>query len=244
MDAAASTVLDSVRNIGVRNNGFYLGMSVAIAATVIGGFGSFALRGLVDVGRVPYWVHVHGAVFVSWTLLFVMQNAFVHRGSMTLHRRMGWAAVGLAAAMVPLGIVTVSMAVVLDRVPPFFTPPIFLALSALELIAFVTLLTGAIRLRRRTEWHRRLMLCAMIAIIGPALGRILPMPLLGPWGGLAVLGGQLLFVAVGIAHDLASRGRVHPAYGVGAAVIAVEGLAVPVLAATPPFLWLASALAA
>ncbi|AMK22145.1 MULTISPECIES: hypothetical protein [unclassified Sphingobium] len=238
MDAAASTV-----PVSVRNNGFYLGMSVAIAATVIGGFGSFALRGFVDVGRVPYWVHVHGAVFVSWTLLFVMQNAFAHRGSMALHRRMGWVAVGLATAMVPLGVVTVCMAVVLDRVPPFFTPTIFLALSVLELIGFITLLTGAIRLRRSTEWHRRLMLCAMVAIIGPAFGRLLPMPLLGPWGGLAVMSGQMLFVAVGVVHDLASRGRVHPAYAVGAAVILAEGLAVPILAATPPIVWLASALA-
>ena len=238
MDAAASTVPASVRD-----NGFYLGMSIAIAATVIGGFGSFALRGLVDVGRVPYWVHVHGAVFMSWTLLFVTQNALAHRGSIALHRRLGWVAVGLAAAMVPLGILTASMAVVLDRVPPFFTPSIFLALSALELVAFVILLTSAVRMRRRTEWHRRLMLCAMISIIGPAFGRILPMPLLGSWGGLAVLSGQMLFLAVAIAHDLASRGRVHPAYGVGAAVILVEGLAVPILAATPPVLWLASALA-
>lgn len=238
MDAAASTVPASVRD-----NGFYLGMSLAIAATVIGGFGSFALRGLVDIGRVPYWVHVHGAVFMSWTLLFVTQNALAHRGSIALHRWLGWVAVGLAAAMVPLGILTASMAVVLDRVPPFFTPSIFLALSALELVAFVILLASAIRMRRRTEWHRRLMLCAMISIIGPAFGRILPMPLLGPWGGLAVLSGQMLFLVVAIAHDLASRGRVHPAYGVGAAVILVEGLAVPILAATPPVLRLASALA-
>lgn len=238
MDAAASTVPASVRE-----NGFYLGMSVAIAATVIGGFGSYALRGMVDVARVPFWVHVHGAVFVGWTLLFVMQNAFAHRGSMALHRRMGWVAVGLATAMVPLGILTMSMAVVLDRVPPFFTPPIFLALSLLELLAFAALLTGAIRMRRRTEWHRRLMLCAMVAIIGPAFGRILPMPLLGPWGGLAVMSGQMLFVAAGMVHDLATQGRVHPAYAVGAAAILAEGLAVPVLAATRPVLWLASALA-
>ncbi|PJG47781.1 hypothetical protein CAF53_05660 [Sphingobium sp. LB126] len=238
MDAAASTVPASARD-----NGFYLGMAVAIAATVIGGFGSFAFRGLVDVSRAPYWVHVHAAVFVSWTLLFVTQNALAHRQSIALHRRLGWVAVGMATAMVPLGAFAAVMAVALDRVPPFFTMPIFLALSALELIAFVALLTAAVRLRRRMEWHKRLMLCTMISIIGPAFGRILPMPLLGPWAGLAVMGGQLLFVAVAIAHDLVSRGRVHPAYGVGAAVILAEGLAVPLLAATPPFLWLASALA-
>jgi hypothetical protein len=145
---------------------------------------------------------------------------------------------------VPLGIVTACMAVRMDRVPSFFTPTIFLALSALELTAFVVLLVAAIRLRRRTDWHRRLMLCAMVALIGPAFGRILPMPLLGHFAGLAVLTGQLLFVAAALAHDLVARGRIHPAYGWGAATIIVEGLAVPLLAATPPIMALAAALAA
>lgn len=226
-----------------RDAGFFTAMAIAIAVTVIGGFGSFALRGMVDVGRVPIWVHLHAMVFVAWTLLFVAQNALIARGSLALHRRMGWTAAGLACVMVPLGIITAVMAVRLGRVPPFFPNTIFLALSALELLAFAALLIGAIRLRRRTEWHRRLMLYAMIALIGPAFGRILPMPLLGDKGGLAVLGGQLLFVAVAVVHDLATRRRVHPASLWGMGVIAVEGLAVPLLAATPPFIALAAALA-
>jgi uncharacterized membrane protein YozB (DUF420 family) len=238
MEAIAASVRPAARE-----NGFFLGMSVAIAATVIGGFGSFALRGMVDVGRVPYWVHVHGAVFMSWTLLFVTQNALVQRGSLALHRRLGWTAVGLATAMIPLGGVTALMAVRLERVPPFFTPPIFLSLSALELIAFALLMTAAVRMRRRTEWHRRLMLCAMVSIVGPAFGRLLPMPLLGPFAGLAVLGCQMIFVAVAAGHDLSTRGRVHPAYGLGAVVVIVEGMAVPLLAATPLFTGLAAALA-
>lgn len=226
-----------------RDAGFFTAMAVAIAVTVIGGFGSFALRGMVDIGRVPIWVHLHGMIFMTWTLLFVTQNALIARGSLALHRRMGWTAACLACVMVPLGVVTAVMAVRLGRVPPFFTLPIFLALSALELLAFTALLTGAIRLRRQTEWHRRLMLYAMIALIGPAFGRILPMPLLGDKGGLAVLGCQMLFVAVAIAHDLAAWRRVHPASLWGAGVIMVEGLAVPLLATTPPFVALAAALA-
>jgi hypothetical protein len=222
---------------------FFTVMAVVIAATVIGGFGSFAMRGMIDAGRAPIWVHLHGAVFMAWTLLFVAQNALIARGSLALHRRMGWVAVGLACAMVPLGLLTAVMAVRLGRVPSFFTGPIFLSLSALELLAFTALLVAAIRLRRQTEWHRRLMLFAMIAIIGPAFGRLLPMPLLGDKGGLAVLGSQLLFVAAIIIHDMATQRRVHPAALWGTGVIIVEGMAVPVLAATPPFIALAAALA-
>ncbi|MDI1296531.1 MAG: hypothetical protein PSY12_11720, partial [bacterium] len=105
--------------------------------------------------------------------------------------------------------------------------------SFLEMAAFAALLIAAIRLRRRTDWHQRLMLCAMIALIGPAFGRILPMPLLGPFGGVAVMTSQLLFVAVAVFHDLRTRGRVHGAYGWGGATIIVEGLGVPLFAATP-----------
>lgn len=238
MDATTHTL-----RTDARGNGFFLFMAIAISATVIGGFGSFALRGMVNARAAPFWVHLHGAVFMAWTLLYVAQAALAASGSLALHRRMGWSALGLATVMVPLGAVTAMMAVVRDRVPPFFTPEIFLALSALELAAFVLLLTLAIRARRRSDWHKRLMLCAMVAIIGPAFGRILPMPLLGSMGGLAVLVGQMMFVLIAIGHDILTRRRIHPAYGIGAAVIIVEGMAVPLLAASAPFVALAAALA-
>ncbi|MET0249631.1 MAG: hypothetical protein ABW164_07870 [Sphingobium sp.] len=226
----------------VHDTGFYLYMSIAIAVTVIGGFGQFAMRGLVDVARVPFWVHVHAVVFVVWTLLFVAQNVLAQRRVMALHRRLGWATVGLAVAMVPLGAFTAAMSVVMGRVPPFFPIPIFVALNLLELLAFILLMTGAVWLRRRVEWHKRLMLFAMIAIIGPAFGRILPMPLLGDMGGLAVLAGQMLFVLPIIVHDLVRGRRLHPATMLGACVMLVEGLAVPLLAATPLVMTLTRAL--
>ncbi|MCC4252191.1 MAG: hypothetical protein VX205_06510 [Pseudomonadota bacterium] len=237
MDAIASPA----RAI-LRANGFFLGMSVAIALTVVGGFGQFALRGMVDVARVPFWVHVHAAIFMLWTWLFVAQNVLVQRGTLALHRRLGWVTAGLAVAMVPLGGFTAAMSIVRDRLPPFFQPDIFIALNLLELAAFTLLMSWAIRARRRTEWHKRLMLCAMIAIIGPAFGRILPMPLLGPWAGLAVMGAQLLFVLPLIIHDLRRAGRIHPASLIGGATILIEGLAVPILAATPLVAALARAL--
>jgi len=225
-----------------RDHLFHVGMAVAIAVTVIGGFGSYALRGQVDIARVPFWVHVHGALFVAWTLIFVVQAVLAQRGARALHRWLGWIAAGLAVMMVPLALGTAAMAVRLGRVPPFFPDTIFVALNLLEVTAFVGLLIAAIRLRHRTDWHKRLMLCAMVALIGPAFGRILPMPLLGPWGGMAVMGGQLLFVMAAMAHDLRSRGRVHIACWIGAGVIAIEGLAVPILAATPPVIALTDAL--
>ena len=221
---------------------FFPAMAIVVALTVIGGFGSFALRGLVDVARVPYWVHVHGAAFIAWTLLFVVQSLTGQGGSRAWHRRMGWASVGLGVALIPLGMGTAIMAIRLGRVPEFFPPTIFMALNIMEVLAFGLLLGLAVKLRRRTDWHRRLMLCAMVAIIGPAFGRILPMPLLGPWGGLAVMLCQLLFVAPLCIHDVATRRRVHGATVLGAMIVLAENLLVPVLAAAPPVIVLTGAI--
>ncbi|WP_420143395.1 hypothetical protein [Sphingobium sp.] len=223
-------------------------MAIVIASTVIGGFGSFALRGMVDVARAPWWVHVHGVAFMVWTLLFVAQavtgqGVTGQGGSRVLHRRMGWASAGLGAALLPLGMGTAVMAIRLDRVPEFFPHGIFMALNIMEVLAFGLLLTLAIQLRRRTDWHRRLMLCAMVAIIGPAFGRILPMPLLGPWGGLAVMLCQLLFVVPLFVHDMTTRRRVHGASIMGGTAILLENLLVPVLAAAPPIIALTTVVA-
>lgn len=125
-----------------RDHDFHVGMAVAIAVTVIGGFGSFALRGQVDIARVPYWVHVHGAVFMAWTLIFVAQAVLAQRGSRALNRRLGWIAAGLAVVMVPLALGTAAMSVRMGRVPPFFPDTIFVALNLLEVSAFGGLLIG------------------------------------------------------------------------------------------------------
>src|SRR3546814_9908486 len=62
---------------------------------------------------------------------------------------------------------------VLNRFPPFFTPPHFLALTVTESLVFGAMVAWAIRRRRATDWHRRLMIGATIVILEPALGRLL-----------------------------------------------------------------------
>jgi len=73
-------------------------------------------------------------------------------------------------------------------------------------------------MRRQTDWHRRLHFCGMSLLLGPAFGRLLPLPLLQPWAWEAAFAAGLLFPMAGIVADLRRRGNVHPAwrYGVGA----------------------------
>jgi hypothetical protein len=60
-------------------------------------------------------------------------------------------------------------------------------------------------MRRQSEWHRRLMLGSGILLLEPALGRMLPMPLLGPWGPFIEMCLQLGFVLVLARYDMRRR---------------------------------------
>lgn len=228
-----------------RDHVFFFSIAVAMAVTVVVGFGSHALAGRVDIPGVPFWVHLHGLVFMSWMGFYVFQNWLILKGNVGRHRRLGWVGAGLAAIIVALGIFTGLAAVQMQRQPPFFAPDYFLSLTFLSMLGFGGLTAAAVAMRRRTEWHRRLMLCGTIVLINPAWGRLLPMPLLGGVGGQwAIFGMLMIYAAWAVIHDWRARGRIHPAYYWGIGAIVLWQVAMGPLATTPPIQALANALTA
>lgn len=212
---------------------FYLIMSLLMAAVFVGGFsttvpGDFAPPGL------PLLLHVHGAISTCWVLLFVAQPAFIARGSLKLHRQVGMVGAALAGLMAIMALVATLFAIRYGRVPPFFPPAIFLVLNLLGVLAFAGLIAGGVALRRKAEWHKRLMLCATISILGPGLGRLLPMPSFGEAAPLVMFGVIMLFGLAGPVADLVTRKRVHPAYAWGLAAIVLSNVLVAPLAFSPP----------
>jgi hypothetical protein len=221
---------------------FFLAMAGAIAITVAVGFTVSLARPQTAFASAPLHVHIHGAVFSLWILVYLIQNILVVRGSIALHRALGMFAAGLAVVMVALGILTTVLALKLHRVPPFFPPGVFLVLDITSVMTFAGLTFAAIALRRDPAWHKRLMLCGTIMVMSPALGRLLPMPLLGPWGSWAVSGTMLLYVLVAALYDRGTRGRIHPAYAWGTGAIVATQLAIAGLSFTPPILAIAARL--
>lgn len=222
---------------------FFTRFALALAAIIVLGFGQWGARGMVNVGTTPWWVHLHGGLMVSWLGLFVLQSLLAQAGLRELHRRLGWASLGVLAAIVLTGPYTGIRAVELHRVPPFFTDAYFLALTSVGTLMFAALVCWGVAMRRQRDWHRRLMLGAGIVLLEPALGRLLPMPLLGAWGPFTEMCLQLGFVLVMARHDTNRRGTVHPATLVAAvAVIAVLGL-VTLLSMWSPFVGFASSVA-
>ncbi|MBA2466426.1 MAG: hypothetical protein H0V46_02325 [Sphingomonas sp.] len=163
----------------------------------------------------PLLVHAHAVIFMGWVALYLLQNIFVATGSMTLHRRLGWIGSGWIVAMLVLGIaVTVAM-VRRGQVPFFFRPLHFLVFDPVSLFAFAGLTVAAIRLRRRTDWHRRLHYCGMSMLLGPGFGRLLPMPLLQPLAWEATFAATLIFPAIGMWRDVRRDRRIHSAWAWG-----------------------------
>ena len=228
-----------------QDQAFFLRLAIAISIFVVAAFAQWALRGYSNYAAAPLSVHVHGATMLAWLGLFVTQNYLAGSGRIALHRRLGWAGVALGIFMLLIGTYITLQAISLRRVPPLFTDPYFLMLGPVHLVFFATVLAFAIGWRRDTEWHRRLMLLATVLVMEPAFGRLVPPPILmSPWGPW--FEGLLQAAVLGIAmlHDRRLRGRVHPALWWGVGILFLCKLAVDLLAASPPVIAYAQALAA
>jgi phosphotransferase system glucose/maltose/N-acetylglucosamine-specific IIC component len=212
---------------------FYLVMSVVMAAVIVAGFSRTVPDDLRANPGLPLLMHVHGAVFTLWLLLFVAQPALAVRGSLRLHRRLGWVGAGLAAAMVVMALAATWYAIRFHVVPSFFPPTIFLVMNTIGIAVFAGLVFAGVRLRKQAEWHKRLMLCATLSIMGPGLGRLLPMESFGRAAPMVMFGAIMAFCLVGPFYDIIVRRRVHPAYIWGVAVILVSMLVTAPIAFLP-----------
>ncbi|HET6524049.1 adenylate cyclase [Sphingopyxis sp.] len=222
---------------------FWHRMAIGLAIFIVVGFLQFALRGFVDPVAAPFWVHVHGVAMLAWLALLIAQPALVSRDNLARHRQLGRVGGLLAIFITCLGIFTGVASLVLNRFPPFFTPPYFLALTVTESLAFGAMVAWALRRRRATDWHRRLMIGATIVILEPALGRLLPMPLMIGWSDIPVGLVQLGVVGIVALYDRRTLGRVHPATKAVAAVVIAVRLTIYLLSMTPPVIALAERLA-
>lgn len=198
---------------------FFLVTSFVMAAIVAAGF-SLQLAAGRSTFAAPPLVHAHAIVFMGWVAIYVLQNVFAASNNMVLHRRLGWIAAGWIVAMVVLGCaVTVAMAR-RGQTPFIFRPVHFLIFDPGTIFTFAGLTVAAIMLRRQTQWHRRLHFSGMALLLGPAYGRLLPMPLLIPWAYEATLAAVMILPLVAAFADIRRHGRVHPAllWGIGAIV--------------------------
>lgn len=188
-----------------RGERFFFLMGLVLIAIVLAGFVPFGLMRPGGIGEVPLLLHVHGAVFLSWYVLFALQAKLVGAGNIHFHKRLGGLSVVLAATMVVLAYLVMRHAY--GR-PDFSIAGLPGATSIIfpftDIVNFAIAYGLAIANRGSPAIHKRWMLLAGILMIDPAVAR-LAMTLNGP--PPMILGIELaLFVAL-IVYDVRTRRR-------------------------------------
>jgi hypothetical protein len=227
LSAARGAPPSPVHEAGTHDRLFYGGMAIALGLTVFAGFSStYYLRffaggpeATFTGGPFSALVHVHGALFTAWVLLFIVQTALVARRRVAVHRRLGVAGAALAAAMVVVGTYIAIATAARGSAPAGVDPLAFLIIPIFDMVLFATFVTAALALRRDKEAHKRLMLLAYVSIVVAAVGRL---PGVLPLGPPAFFGLSFLFVVLAGLYDFLSRRRVHKVYLWGGAIIAVS----------------------
>lgn len=204
------------------------GLAIAMVLVVVAGFSVQLATGRSSF-QAPLLLHAHAVVFMGWLAIFLTQNLLIATGQVRWHRPLGWLATVWLLPMLVLGWLVTEAMVRRGDVPFFFRPLQFLVFDPLSLVTFVGLTVAAVALRRSTAWHRRLHYSAMAILLGPGVGRLLPMPLLAPWAWEATAAVTLAFPIIGMLIDLAKTRRIHPAWywGLGvqvAMIIVIEAV--------------------
>ena len=209
--------------VRIRNDrAFYTAMGLAIAATVIWGFAPtfyFArwMEAPPTTPEVGLLLRLHGAVFTAWVALMVIQPLLIARRNLSLHRKLGYAGAGVAAAMVVLGNLAGIAAMHggfrgLGDVYVFYAVPFF-AINSFAVTVFL-----AVRWRHFADTHKRLILLANTALLGAAIARI-PLAPIQASAPFSFIFGPDLIILAGMIYDWRSRGRVHRVWLYGGALM-------------------------
>lgn len=223
---------------------FYVAMASFVVLVCFVGFApSFYLKSYLNPDReLSTLLHVKGLVFSAWIILFLVQTVLIVRGSRALHQRLGWFAAVLAAAMVMM--VAAATVEEMRRIPPFPPPAVALALNTFDTVVFAILVSVAICYRKKSEWHKRLMLSATLILVGAPIVRILLIVEGKMSIGLLIIDVLLvdLIFLICFAVDLGSRRRIHPAYLVALAMLIADQIATFSVMSWPPWIYLADAI--
>lgn len=219
---------------------FHVIAALVLAVSMVAGF-YFDLSKYVIHPKVrfPAILGVHSAVFVAWMVLYLTQTVLIQARQVRLHRTLGGLGLVLALAMPPLGIAT---AIVMRRfdVVTFHSRDVSLDLAFLstplaDIIAFTPCAWIGIALRKRRDYHARLMFLAIASVAETGFGR-LPIPGATKW----FFASNLAFYAAGMLHDRLTIGHVHKVYRIAVPLIVLDEAVAMVLWLAHPAWWLAT----
>lgn len=125
------------------------------------------------------FLHVHAAAMTLWIALFLIQTLLIPAGQPALHRKLGL--LGMAsAALVPLfgasATVIAARREVLAHAQDVPIVIVVLALELTQMLMFTGFAAAGFLLRKRVDFHKRLMLLATLCMLPNAIVRIIRLP--------------------------------------------------------------------
>jgi hypothetical protein len=188
---------------------FFAFMCLVILATVFIGFAhTYYLAGVFRAPLASPILHVHGAVFTLWVLLFLTQTALVATHRIDIHRNLGLFGFALAGLMVVLGVLAAMNQLARNAAPPGYNAKQFFIVPLSDLFAFVPLVFLAYIARKNAPTHKRLILLATLALLDAGFARW-PVPVENFMRFAEICTAATLLLVV--AYDLFSLRTVHRA---------------------------------
>ena len=177
-------------------------VAIVIIAVSLGFGRTVVLPSLRGTFSRPWFVYLHGSLFVVWVLLLAVQVRLVSRHQVRLHQRLGILGAVLVPLMAVSGVIVSVWATNRDVALGQPGAVVFFLGLLMDMLMFFAFGCAALVTRRRPANHKRLIVFATLAILGAAIGRI---PLVGDCANsLAV---TLVLAVVG--YDLALDRRVR-----------------------------------
>jgi hypothetical protein len=158
------------------DNLFFSGMAgVALVAVLVGFARTYFLAGLFRAPLPNLLVHIHGAAFTLWIILFITQVSLVTARHVDLHRRLGLVGFVLAIVMIVLGTLTASDGLArhvaqpgtetVEEVRAFYAVPLG------DMLMFSTFVYFGYHKRFQPPVHKRLMLFATLSLLDAGFDR-------------------------------------------------------------------------
>ena len=199
---------------------FFGGMTLLMIGTVLLGFRMTYFPLGARPAQLSSWVIVaHGTVFSLFLTFFLVQVALVSARRVHWHKSLGLWIYGLAALMIPLGVVAAADQIRRDLAagPPYMLdvdPLSFSIVSVTGMVMFGTLMAWSYAARFRPDAHKRLALYAVLSMMDAGCDR-------WPWAAWGISESWSLwvytaFLLLPVLYDLTSLRRVHWASRVAA----------------------------
>lgn len=215
-----ATLASNPESAETRERRFFLIMTIVISVLTVAGFGNNVAQGNA-VPNPPIIFHIHALAYIGWLAIAITQGWLALRNNLQWHRLLGMVALAWLPVLVILALAMTIASLRIHGGPPVLGVAEFLFVNSMHVVSFAALTGVAVGLWRKTDWHRRLMLCGLASIGAPGIARLLPLPLFVPYVFPVLFAAAMLFPAIALVVDARRTGRVHPAWlwGIGSVLL-------------------------